>query len=128
MKNVCVQEAELLPTQKQVEAAYAECTDGIQRKLREARYAIGLEKKYSKDEILLGYLNIAGFGGRIYGIESAAQYYFDTDTKDLTVAQAASLMAIVNNPAYLRIDVKANLAAEQGAPRLHPRRRAASTG
>lgn len=113
VKNVCIQEAELLPTQKQVEAAYGECTGGVQRKLREARNAIGLEKVYTKQEILLGYLNIAGFGGRIYGIQSAAKYYFDTDAKDLSVAQAASLMAIVNNPNYLRIDVKANVPANK---------------
>ncbi|WP_345482069.1 transglycosylase domain-containing protein [Amnibacterium soli] len=113
VKNVCIQEAELLPTQKQVEAAYGECTGGVQRKLREARNAIGLEKVYKKDQILLGYLNIAGFGGRIYGIQSAANYYFDTDAKDLSVAQAASLMAIVNNPAYLRPDVKTNVAANK---------------
>ncbi|WP_375406684.1 transglycosylase domain-containing protein [uncultured Amnibacterium sp.] len=113
VKNVCIQEAELLPTQAKVEAAYADCTGGIQRKLREARNAIGLEKEYSKQKILLGYLNIAGFGGRIYGIEAAAHYYFDTKTKDLTVAQAASLMATVNNPNTLRIDVKANIPANK---------------
>ncbi|RZK75466.1 MAG: hypothetical protein EOO66_33815, partial [Methylobacterium sp.] len=79
VKNVCVQEAELLSTQAKVDAAYAECTGGLKRKLREARLAIGLEKAYKKDDILLGYLNIAGFGGRIYGIESAAQYYYADD-------------------------------------------------
>ncbi|RIX26516.1 transglycosylase domain-containing protein [Amnibacterium setariae] len=113
VKNVCIQEAELLPTEAQVTAAYQECTGGIQRKLREARNAIGLEKVYDKDQILLGYLNIAGFGGRIYGIQAAAKYYFDVDAKDLSVAQAASLMAIVNNPAFLRIDEKANLPANK---------------
>ena len=113
VKNVCIQEAELLPTPAKVRAAYDECTGGVQRKLREASYAIALEKSYSKRDILLQYLNIAGFGGRIYGIESAAQYYFDTHTKDLTVAQAASLMAIVNNPNYLRIDSKANIPANK---------------
>ena len=51
----------------------------LERKLKEMRYAIALEKKYSKNEILLGYLNIAAFGGRVYGIESAAQYYFGDD-------------------------------------------------
>jgi membrane peptidoglycan carboxypeptidase len=111
VKNVCIQEAELLPTAPQVEAAYAKCTGGVQRKLREARYAIGLEKENSKDQILLGYLNIAGFGGRIYGIQSAAKCYFDTNAKNLSVAQAASLMAIVNNPNLLRIDSKANIPA-----------------
>jgi membrane peptidoglycan carboxypeptidase len=113
VKNVCIQEAELLSTQAKVDAAYAQCTGGIQRKLKEARNAIALEKQYSKQEILLGYLNIAGFGGRIYGIESAAQYYYGVHAKDLTIAQAASLMAIVNNPNYLRIDEKTNLAANK---------------
>ncbi len=110
VKNVCVQEAENLTSQAAVQKAYATCTDtSVGRKLREARYAIALEKKYTKDQILLGYLNIAGFGGRVYGIESAAQYYFDTTAAKLTVAQAAALMAIVNNPQALRLDVADNL-------------------
>ena len=114
VKNVCVQEAENKPTTKQVDAAYAICTDtSVGRKLREARYAIALEKQYKKEQILLGYLNIAGFGGRIYGIESAAEYYYDTTAAKLTVAQAASLMAIVNNPQYLRLDSEANYAANK---------------
>ncbi|WP_375407001.1 transglycosylase domain-containing protein [uncultured Amnibacterium sp.] len=111
VKNVCVQEAENQSSQKAVDAAYAVCTDAsVGRKLKEARYAIALEKKYSKDQILLGYLNIAGFGGRIYGIESAAEYYYDTTAAKLTIAQAASLMAIVNNPQYLRLDDGDNFA------------------
>ena len=69
------------------------------------RYAIALEKKFSKDEILLGYLNIAAFGGRVYGIESAAQYYFGgKHAADLTLAEAASLIAIVNHPEKFRLD------------------------
>jgi membrane peptidoglycan carboxypeptidase len=111
VKNVCVQEAENKTTTKAVDAAYAVCTDpSVGRKLKEARYAIALEKKYSKDQILLGYLNIAGFGGRVYGIESAAEYYFDTTAEKLSIAQAASLIAIVNNPTYLKLDVKDNYA------------------
>ena len=114
VKNVCVQEAENLRTQKAIDAAYAVCTDAsVGRKLKEARLAIALEKQYPKDQILLGYLNIAGFGGRIYGIESAAEYYFDTTAAKLTIAQAASLMAIVNDPQALRLDVKANYAANE---------------
>ena len=113
VKNVCIQEAELLSTQSAVDAAYADCTGGIQRKLKEARSAIALEKAYTKRQILLGYLNIAGFGGRIYGIEAAAQYYYGVKASQLSIAQAASLMAIVNNPNYLRLDVKANYAANK---------------
>jgi membrane peptidoglycan carboxypeptidase len=63
-----------------------------------------LEKRYSKKEILLGYLNIKGFGGQIYGIQSAAKYYYGVSAKDLTLPQAASLMAIVQNPDFNRLD------------------------
>jgi membrane peptidoglycan carboxypeptidase len=110
VKNVCVQEAEQLHTQAAVQKAYDVCIDpSVGRKLREARLAIALEKKYSKDDILLGYLNIAPFGGRVYGIQSAAQYYYGVDANKLTIAQAASLLAMVNNPNVLRIDEKANI-------------------
>ena len=76
----------------------------IDRKLKEMRLAIGVEKRYSKNEILLGYLNIAGFGGTVYGIEAAANYYYSTSAASLTLAQAASLMAIVNNPVKFQLD------------------------
>ncbi|GAB3795837.1 transglycosylase domain-containing protein [Humibacter antri] len=84
---------------------YNDATDPtISRKLQEMKQAIGLEKKYSKNDILKGYLNIAGFGGSVYGVESAARYYFGATAKTLTVPQAATLVAILNNPANLRID------------------------
>ncbi|HET8779839.1 MAG TPA: transglycosylase domain-containing protein, partial [Agromyces sp.] len=92
-----VEEAEL--------ACYDTATEvAIDRKLREMRLAIGVEKRYTKDEILLGYLNIAGFGGTVYGIEAAANYYYSTTAANLTLAQAASLMAIVNNPVKFQLD------------------------
>ena len=78
------------------------------RKLREMRYAIGLEKRYTKDQILQAYLNIAPFGGQIYGIQSAAEYYFGTSAKALTLPESATLVAILNNPNNLRIDEPAN--------------------
>ncbi|MEL4320104.1 transglycosylase domain-containing protein [Leifsonia sp. YIM 134122] len=107
VKNVLVQKAEAAAkTEEEMQAAYAEATDPTpDRKLKEMRLAIGVEKKYSKDDILKGYLNIAGFGGRVYGIQSAAQYYFGgTSAKDLTLTQAAALLAIVNNPEKFRLD------------------------
>jgi membrane peptidoglycan carboxypeptidase len=70
------------------------------------RYAIQIEKDYSKNDILLGYLNIASFGGTVYGIEAAANYYFSTSAAKLTVAQAATLAGIVQNPNTFRIDKK----------------------
>ncbi|MGX5696219.1 transglycosylase domain-containing protein [Agromyces soli] len=87
------------------EDCYDKVTEtSIDRKLKEARLAIGVEKRYTKDQILLGYLNIAGFGGTVYGIEAAANYYYGTSAANLTLAQAASLVAIVNNPEKFRID------------------------
>ncbi len=87
-----------------VDATTAEGADGYARKLQEMRYAIALEQKYSKNDILLGYLNIANFGGVTYGIESAARQYFGTTAANLTVAQAATLAGMVQNPNNYRID------------------------
>ena len=69
-------------------------------KIREMKLAIALEKKYSKDQILQGYLNIIYFDNNVYGIEAAAKYYFGVHAKDLTLPQAATLAGVVNNPAY----------------------------
>ncbi|MEO9014041.1 MAG: transglycosylase domain-containing protein, partial [Terrimesophilobacter sp.] len=63
-----------------------------------AKLAIALDKRYTKNEILLGYLNITGFGGQTYGVQAAARQYFSIDAKDVTLAQAASLIAIVQQP------------------------------
>lgn len=93
-------------TEEEKEAAYDEATETTpERKLKEMRYAIALEKKYSKDDILLGYLNIAAFGGRVYGIEAAAQYYFGKSAADVSLPEAASLLAIVNHPEKFRLDM-----------------------
>jgi membrane peptidoglycan carboxypeptidase len=115
VKNVLVQQCEqgVLPDtegysdkiqQCWMDATNATGADGIERKLQEMRYAIQIEKDYSKNEILLGYLNIASFGGTVYGIEAAANYYFSTTAANLTVAQAATLAGVVQNPNTYRID------------------------
>lgn len=106
VKNVLInKETNEASTQEEFEAAYEHATrTTAERKLKEMKFAISLEKKYSKDEILLGYLNIAAFGGRVYGIEAAANYYFGVSSKDLTIAQSASLVAIVNHPEKFRLD------------------------
>ncbi|WP_460802661.1 transglycosylase domain-containing protein [Microbacterium sp. GXF6406] len=123
VKNVLVQqcEQEVLPGEENYDDKIAQCwedatnavgTDGIERKLQEMRYAIQIEKDYSKNEILLGYLNIASFGGTIYGIEAAANYYFNTTAAKLTVEQAATLAGIVQNPNTYRIDLYGGSAGE----------------
>ncbi|WP_138445078.1 transglycosylase domain-containing protein [Sinomonas susongensis] len=73
---------------------------GVGDKLREMKLAIGLEQKYSKDQILQGYLNIVPFSGNAYGVEAASQYFFSEDAKDLTIPQAALLAGLVNGPGY----------------------------
>jgi membrane peptidoglycan carboxypeptidase len=87
-----------------LDATQADGVDGYQRKLQEIRYAVQVEQQYSKNDILLGYLNIANFGGTTYGIEAAARYYFSTTAAQLTLGQAATLAGIVQNPNTFRID------------------------
>ncbi|MEO3812897.1 transglycosylase domain-containing protein [Sphaerisporangium sp. B11E5] len=70
----------------------------IRRKLQELRYAMGLERKYSKDQILVRYLNIAYFGGGAFGVEAAARRFFGTSAAELTLAQAATLAGAVRTP------------------------------
>ncbi|MET9023839.1 penicillin-binding protein [Actinopolymorpha sp. NPDC004070] len=72
--------------------------DSYGRKLQELRYAVELEKKMTKDEILGKYLNIVYFGDGAYGIESAARHYFSTTAAKLTVPQAALLAGLVRDP------------------------------
>jgi membrane peptidoglycan carboxypeptidase len=105
VKNVLVQKCELISDDAKRASCYNDATEtSAARKLQEMRYAIGVEKEYSKDEILNGYLNIALFGGTVYGIESAANYYYNTTAAKLTLPQAASLVAIVNNPVKFQLD------------------------
>jgi len=114
VKNVLVQKAEEISDPVAKAAAFKAATEtSIDRKLKEMKLAIGVEQDYSKQDILMGYLNIASFGGRVYGIESAARHYYGVSAKDLTLAQAASLMATVNNPNNLRIDLPDNIADNQ---------------
>jgi membrane peptidoglycan carboxypeptidase len=69
-------------------------------KLREMKLAIALEKKFSKEQILEGYLNIVFFSRDAYGIEAAARYFFSTTAKELTLPQAALLAGLVNSPSF----------------------------
>jgi membrane peptidoglycan carboxypeptidase len=73
---------------------------GVGDKLREMKLAIALEKKFSKEQILEGYLNIVFFNRDAYGIEAASRFFFSTSAKDLTLPQAALLAGVVNSPSY----------------------------
>ena len=73
---------------------------GIPRKIKEIILAIEVERMYSKDQILSLYLNESPYGGRRNGAESAAQTYFGKHAKDLTLAEAALIAGIPQNPTY----------------------------
>lgn len=99
VKNIYVQEAVLLPEKEEREKALKAAQEkSLERKLKEAKLAIGLEKNYTKNQILLAYLNIAGFGGNTYGIQAASKKYYGKSAADVTLAEAASLIAIVQLP------------------------------
>lgn len=71
---------------------------GYVRKLQQLKYAISLEQKYTKDQILDGYLNLVYYGDQVYGIEAAAQHYFSVPASQLTIAESALLAGVVNQP------------------------------
>ncbi|WP_395104390.1 penicillin-binding protein [Actinomadura sp. SCN-SB] len=68
------------------------------RKLRELRYAVAVERRFSKDEILTRYLNIAYFGGGAYGIEAASRHFFSKPASRLTLPEAALLAGVIRYP------------------------------
>lgn len=70
------------------------------RKVKELILSVELERSYSKNEILTGYLNVAPYGGIEYGVEAAAQNYFNKSAKDLTLDESAFLAAIPKSPRY----------------------------
>ena len=85
------------------EAAYVnDCRRGsIQRKAKEAIYALAMELKYSKDEILSIYLNRAYMGGGAYGVEAAAQRYFGKPASALSASQSAMIAGLLTAPTRL---------------------------
>lgn len=72
----------------------------VVRKMHEWALAIRLEQAYSKDQILETYLNNIPYGGVLYGVEAAAESYFGRPAKDLSLAQAAYLAAMIPAPSY----------------------------
>lgn len=87
-------------TQQLAKRLFTESEKTIQRKLRELWYAIQIEKKYSKNEILELYFNEIYFGHGAYGIESASQIYFQKSAKNINLGECAMLAALPTAPAY----------------------------
>ncbi|WP_440900500.1 transglycosylase domain-containing protein, partial [Actinosynnema sp.] len=94
--------------------AYEKATAAtMARKLSEARIAMQLEQKMTKEEILTAYLNVVPFGNGTYGVGAAAQTYFNTTADKLTVPQAALLAGLVNRPSALNPEAGADAAMER---------------
>ncbi|MEV0228537.1 transglycosylase domain-containing protein [Nonomuraea sp. NPDC050786] len=93
VKQVLLNKAE---TPEEQQAAIAPT---LSRKLSELRYAMAIERKYSKNQILEKYLNIAYFGAGAHGIQAAARRFFDKPASELSLAEAATLAGAVQNPA-----------------------------
>jgi membrane peptidoglycan carboxypeptidase len=92
VKQTLLQQASTQAEERQATA------DNLGRKLVEARFALNLDRQLSKEEILNRYLNTVYYGNGAYGVESAAERYFSTDAAHLTLAQAATLAGLVQNP------------------------------
>jgi membrane peptidoglycan carboxypeptidase len=80
------------------EAARAAVRKDYMRKLKEVKYAITLEKKMTKDEILQNYLNLVYYGDQAYGVEAASRHYFSIPASKLSLSQAALLAGLTQNP------------------------------
>src|SRR5215207_2864130 len=75
------------------------------RKIKEALIAVEIERKNDdKDEILADYLNTVYFGNNAYGVEAAAETYFNESVQDLTVAESATLVGLLWSPSTLGED------------------------
>jgi penicillin-binding protein 1A len=97
-------------TQQLVRNAYPDLRERtFDRKVKEAALAAQLEQRYSKQQILEAYLNRVYFGAGYYGVETASRGYFHQHANRLSLAQAASLAAIIREP-------------ETANPREDPRR------
>lgn len=85
-------------TQQLVKNALLSSEKTYVRKMRELILSIGVEMKFSKDQILEMYLNEVSYGGTIYGIQEASIHYFGKNAKDLNLAESALLAGLPQSP------------------------------
>ncbi|MCX8530486.1 MAG: transglycosylase domain-containing protein, partial [Rhodoluna sp.] len=111
VKNSLIQAATIAGDQKAIDAARSR---GLDRKVREIRYALALEENTSKEDIFAGYANLSFFGHQINGIEAASQYYYGKSAKDLTLPEGAMLAAMLKAPEAYRPDAAENLDRAKG--------------
>lgn len=97
-------------TQQLIKQTHLTSDKTIKRKIQEMYLALQIEQVLTKEQILEAYLNYSPFGGGIYGVEKASQYYFGTSASQLTLAQAATLAGLVQRPEGYRPDFYPDLA------------------
>lgn len=99
-KNQGIRQGASTLTQQLARSLFTEVgwEDTTGRKLREMVVALKLEAVYSKNKILKTYLNQVYLGGNLYGFEDAAQFYFEKSARDLTISEAATLVAMLPAP------------------------------
>lgn len=100
-------------TQQFIKNAFLTSEKTFPRKIKEAILAVELELKYSKDEIITLYLNQVPYGGNAYGVEAAAQTYFDKNAKDLTLAESAVIAGVAQAPTYYNANKEALFARQK---------------
>ncbi len=88
-------------TQQYIKILYLDSERTLKRKVRELMLAVKLGKEVPKEEVLAGYLNTIYFGRGAYGVQAASKSYFLKPVSDVSVAEAATLAALLNNPAGL---------------------------
>ena len=87
-------------TQQLIKNALLSNEKALSRKIKELVLAYQIERKFSKDQILQMYFNEIPYGSVAYGIQSASQYYFKKDAKNLTIAEGAALAALPKAPTF----------------------------
>ncbi|MDP3988417.1 MAG: transglycosylase domain-containing protein [Candidatus Levybacteria bacterium] len=87
-------------TQQLVKNALLTSERTIPRKIKEFMLAIQVDKKYSKDQILELYLNVAPYGGTAVGVETASEKYFGKKAKDLNLVESSILAGFPQSPSY----------------------------
>ena len=85
-------------TQQVVKNAFVGNANTIQRKVNEAFVAAEVERRFSKERILEFYMNSVYFGGGAYGVQTAAEEFYDKDLADIEIHEAAALAVLVRNP------------------------------
>jgi len=90
-------------TQQVVKQNFLSSDQTLERKICEAVIAAELEERYTKEQILEFYLNSMFFGQNAYGIQAAAQEYWDKDLEDVTVAEATAMATPLRNPSLYNL-------------------------